>query len=515
MNATLGTAELQLFQAGIAQRVGLRYDDSKFTFLAEVLGRRLAARHLNAAAYLAALANGTEGEDEVRALGRELTVGETYFFRHSEQFNALCGVVLPERTAARTDTRTLRLLSVGCATGEEPYTLAILARQHALEPAFQISISGIDLNRDSLDHARRGLYSQWALRETPADVRERWFKAEERSYRLAPEVREAVRFHEHNLVRPHAELFAPETYDVIFCRNVLMYFTPEHMSEIVQRLTHALVPGGYLFLGHAETLRGLSQSFHLCHTHGTFYYQRKDALLPPLQRVGQALKPTTSASPDLDGKWTDNWLQTVERSTDRIRTLSDSHSEAAAAEAVTPVAPLAGVGAGVSGRDLREPLALLASERFSEALVSLQSSNETEAADPAALLLRAALLTHQGEVDPAETTCRQLLQLDELNAGAHYLLALCFERREQLAVAAEHARTAVYLDAGFAMPHLHLGLMARRSRDFEGARRELGQALWLLEREDPARLLLFGGGFTRSALLTLCRSELENLRGAP
>ena len=105
-------------------------------------------------------------------------------------------------------------------------------------------------------------------------------------------------------------------------------------------------------------------------------------------------------------------------------------------------------------------------------------------------------------------------ELDELNAGAHYLLALCFERREDLAVAAEHDRTAVYLDAGFAMPHLHLGLMARRRRDNLTAKHELGQALWLLEREDPARLLLFGGGFTRGALLKLCRSELENLRGA-
>lgn len=506
MNLTLGTAELQLFQAAIAQQVGLRFDDSKLTFLAEVLGRRLAARRLDAAAYLSGLANGSEGDDELRALGRELTVGETYFFRHSEQFTALCAVVFPERMGIRAKLRTLRLLSVGCATGEEPYTFAILARQQALEPAFQVSITGIDLNRDSLEHARRGVYSNWALRETPPEVRERWFTPHERSFLLAPELREAVRFHEHNLVRSHAELFAPDTYDVIFCRNVLMYFTPEHMAEVVQRLTLALAPGGYLFLGHAETLRGLSQSFHLCHTHGTFYYQRKDALAPPPEAPWQPTPRAASGSTTAaGGGWVDSWLETVERSADRIRTLSDG-SPAASGDAVTPLA---------ARGDLQEPMALLASERFSEALASLQTSAGADAADPAALLLRAALLTHQGELGTAETACRQLLELDELNAGAHYLLALCFERREQLAVAAEHARTAIYLDAGFAMPHLHLGLMARRSRDVEGARRELGQALWLLEREDPARLLLFGGGFTRGALLQLCRSELENLRSAP
>lgn len=508
MNQALGSAELQLFQSAIADKVGLRFDDGKLTFLAEVLGRRLAARRLDAAPYLSSLANGAEGDDELHALGRELTVGETYFFRHSEQFNALCGVVFPERMAIRAPQRALRLLSVGCSTGEEPYTFAILARQQALEPAFRVSITAIDLNRDSLDHARRGVYSTWSLRETPPAVRERWFTPHERSFRLAPELRDAVRFHEHNLVQPHAELFSPDTYDVIFCRNVLMYFTPERMAEIVQRLTAALAPGGYLFLGHAETLRGLSQSFHLCHTHGTFYYQRKDALVPPPEAAWHSVPGATAGSTAATGGgWVDNWLQTVERSADRIRTLTGGHAEQAASDRETPVAPPA------ERRDLQEPMALLASERFSEALASLRTADDS--ADPAALLLRAALLTHQGELATAETTCRQLLELDELNAGAHYLLALCFERREQLAVAAEHARTAIYLDAGFAMPHLHLGLMARRSRDVEGARRELGQALWLLEREDPARLLLFGGGFTRSALLKLCRSELENLRGAP
>jgi chemotaxis protein methyltransferase CheR len=136
-----------------------------------------------------------------------------------------------------------------------------------------------------------------------------------------------------------------------------------------------------------------------------------------------------------------------------------------------------------------------------------------DSTDSAALLLRAALLAHQGALAEAQQACHELLRLDDLNAGAHYLLALCFERHGEVRQAIEHDRTAVYLDAGFAMPHLHLGLMARRRRDAEEARHELGKALLLLEREDESRLLLFGGGFSRSALLALCRSELSNLKG--
>jgi len=509
---TLGTAELQLFQTAIAQRLGLRFDDGKLTFLAEVLARRIGARRISAATYLDELLSEREANDELRALALELTVGETYFFRHAEQFNALREVVLPERASARAMHRTLRLASVGCASGEEPYTLAILTRQQGLESAFKVEIFGLDFNADSLEKARRGVYSPWSLRETPPDVRERWFKTTDQKFHLVPEVREAVQFHEHNLVKPSAELLSPGRYDVIFCRNVLMYFTPEHTADIVERLTRALLPGGYLFLGHAETLRGLSHSFHLKHTHNTFYYQRKDVLtahepsaLPTLQ---QAVQPAPAAQA-ANGEWVDTWLQAVQRSSDRIRSLSDARPEQAPASPPAPLPTLLG------RNDLRQPLELLQNERYAEALDSLPEALASDADDTTTLLLRAALLTHQGELVPAEAACRKLLELDELNAGAHYLLALCFERREDFAVAAEHDRTAVYLDAGFAMPHLHLGLMARRRRDNLVARHELGQALWLLEREDPARLLLFGGGFTRGALLKLCRSELENLRGAP
>jgi chemotaxis protein methyltransferase CheR len=124
------------------------------------------------------------------------------------------------------------------------------------------------------------------------------------------------------------------------------------------------------------------------------------------------------------------------------------------------------------------------------------------------------LFTNEGRVAEAEVACARLLETDELNAGAHYLTALCREQAGDTASAAEHDRIAVHLDATFAMPHLHAGLMAKRAQDTLGARRALGQALVLLEREDTSRLVLFGGGFSREALTALCRRELSKL-GAP
>jgi chemotaxis protein methyltransferase CheR len=127
--------------------------------------------------------------------------------------------------------------------------------------------------------------------------------------------------------------------------------------------------------------------------------------------------------------------------------------------------------------------------------------------------LRAALLTHSGNFGAAAAVCAQLLDQDELNTGAHYLLALCRESAGDRQGALDHYRSAVYLDPGFAMPRLHLGLMARRDGDRDVAIRELGHALLLLSREDASRLLLFGSGFGREALIALCRAELDSAEG--
>jgi len=510
MSQAFGTPELQLFQTAIARRLGLRFDDGKLTFLAEVLAERSDARRLEPLAYLEALVGEGEADPELSELGRRLTVGETYFFRHSEQFDAVRELVLPERAAARATSRRLRLLSAGCASGEEAYTLAILAREGGLLPAFDVGIQGLDVNPDSLAKARAGLYSSWSLRETPIEIRERWFTAESRNFRLARPLRDAVSFSEQNLVEAGTAVLPPETYDVIFCRNVLMYFTPEHMASIVERLTRALVPGGFLFLGHAETLRGVSHAFHLRHTHDTFYYQRKDPL-EASEPVVSFPTPRDEPDPGENGEWVGPWLAAVERSSDRIRALGHADNDTDT-DARPQARPRPATG---SQKYLKEPMQLLQNERFTEALALMHQLPEAQSSEPTALLLQAALLTHQGELGPAELACQRLLEIDELNAGAHYLLALCRERRDDPTAAAEHDLTAIYLDSGFAMPHLHLGLMARRRRDVEVARRELAQALWLLEREDASRLLLFGGGFARNALLALCRSELERLRSSP
>jgi chemotaxis protein methyltransferase CheR len=355
----------------------------------------------------------------------------------------------------------------------------------------------------------------------PATSQRRWFRIAGKEFELEEDIRTAVAFREVNLAKENADLWVTEMYDVIFCRNVLMYFTPDSAQGLVARLTRSLAPGGHLFLGHAETLRGLSNDYHLRHTHGTFYYQRKfaqhdersgkdedrlDDISPDQPASHAAVRPV---APVTEPGWTKTWLETIQNASDRIQVLTER-----------PAEPALRSGRGTGGAmqtatQLPLALELLKKERFSDALDLLDRLPAESEKDPDVLLLRAALLTHSGELGAAEAVGARLLERDELNTGAHYLLALCRESAGDRQGALDHDQAAVYLDPGFAMPRLHLGLMARRAGDWEGARRELSQALLLLTREDASRLLLFGGGFGRDALIALCRAELESAGGVP
>lgn len=495
--------DVERFRALLGHRLGLSFEDSRLASLAELLGRRGEGTPGGAKGYLARL-DASASVEELRALARELTVPETYFFRNNDSFRALVGAAIPERMQVQATTRRLRILSAGCASGEEPYSLAMSLRAHA-DAGWNVSIHALDINGSMLEKAARARYTAWALRETPPDMLARWFRKESREFVLDERVRKMVTFEERNISKDDPGFWQADAFDVIFCRNVVMYFTPEAARATIARLSRSLLPGGFLFLGHAETMRGLSHDFHLRHTHETFYYAQKDgserahvletaSADPPSPRAGAGVPV-----PDLD--WAEAWVETVRRSSERIAELSAQR-------------PLAGPDPiRSSAANVAKALELLGEERFAEAKAVVGALPDAAARDPDVLLLRAVLLTHGGDLQEAESVCAQLLSLDELSAGAHYLMALCRESSGDLDGAAEHDKRAVYLDPTFAMPRLHLGSLARRAGDREGARHGLEQALVLLEREDASRVLLFGGGFRREALVAVCRAQILSCGG--
>ncbi len=505
MRATACLADVERFQAFVSRWLGLYFDAGKQEFLSDLLQRRMEANGNSAEGYLRDLESPNPPREELRALVQELTVTETSFFRNTDQMRAFAETALPNRLDARSAYRKLRILSAGCASGEEAYSLAIIVRDALTTGDWNVSIHGIDANVAMLRKAAAARYSTWSLRQTEAALHSRYFRAEGKDFVLDAKIRNMVTFEERNLAAPDATFWQPESFDIVFCRNVIMYFTPQVAQAIIARIAASLTPGGFLFLGHAETLRGLSQEFHLRHTHGTFYYQRRDGterhfdsdIAPAHAFFPDNIMPTINSE--------DSWVDTIRRASERVQSLT-----------ATPVKERVMAGARRDARkpDLAPALELLKRERFSEAQAVLKALPSDTAQAPEVLLLSAVLLTHGGDLGKAEKVCEDLLARDEMSAGAHYLMALCRESAGDPGGAADHDQVAAYLDPDFAMPRLHLGLLARRAGDRITARQELQRALVLLQREDASRLLLFGGGFGREALTALCRAELAGCGGS-
>jgi chemotaxis protein methyltransferase CheR len=450
----IGAVSLTRFRELLQRRLGWTFADHDLRQTAAVLAARARAHGLTEREYLDRL-TGRRWTAEVAELAGALSITETYFFRHAEQFRVLRERVLPELVEARSGQRVLRLLSVGCSSGEEAYSLAVTAIRARPGPDWIVTVTGVDANREMLRRARAAVYSSWALRETPEDVRRRWFRPTEDGFRVADEVVATVRFAEHNVAGDDPQLWHPARYDVIFCRNLLMYLTGDVAAELIRRMTRALTDGGFLFLGHTDSLGSHPDGLELCHANGTVYYQRR-VVAPPRE---PAVAPPPRRVP-----------------------------------AVTPPPPPA------AGRtDHRRVLGLMRDDRFAEAL---------DAAGSADSLTRGVLLAQLGRVDEARDTANRLLHAGGPQADAHHLLGVCHEL-DCADRAVGQYRLAAYLDPQFAMPRLRMGLLARRRGDDRGAADHLSAALELLTGESDERIVLFGGGFGRLAMTTLCRTELD------
>ncbi|RMG67377.1 MAG: protein-glutamate O-methyltransferase CheR [Calditrichaeota bacterium] len=195
-----------------------------------------------------------------------LVVAESSFFRNKPQLKALVNSILPElfENARQSGRGKLRILSAGCSSGEEPYTLAILLKHH-FAPQLEempVELTGIDISARLLEQARKAEYPEFLLRDVPEDLRRQYFQKVGLQYTLVPEIREMVRLRQANLLDGQ-QLFRMGHFDLILCRNVLLYFHREAKIQTVNALYNMLYPQGYLLVGYSESLHGISRAFEI------------------------------------------------------------------------------------------------------------------------------------------------------------------------------------------------------------------------------------------------------------
>jgi len=269
--------EFRLIRDLIYSHCGLFFDNDSKYLLDKRLVRRLAHHNLPGfREYYQFLKYDRRKDEELSDIMDILTTNETYFFREGFQLKAFTDEILPELKALKERERTLRIWSAGCSTGEEPYTIAMLMLEQNLFPGWRIEIVGSDISQRVVQQARKGVYGKSSFRCTEEKYLKRFFTETEGGYRICDEVRELVSINHMNLFDAN-RLALLGKMDLIFCRNVIIYFDLDSKKRVIDTFYNTLRGGGFLLLGHSESLMNLTTAFALRHLKNDMVYQKTAA----------------------------------------------------------------------------------------------------------------------------------------------------------------------------------------------------------------------------------------------
>jgi chemotaxis protein methyltransferase CheR len=268
--------EFRLMRDLIAEYCGIYFGET-FQYLIE---RRLQPRlpvygFTTFREYYRMLKYSSDAAKEFDEIVERVTTNETYFFREQYQLKAFTHEILPQLVRSRDMGSQIRIWSAGCSTGEEPYTISMLLDEAHIAKGYQFEIFGNDISRKVLGTARAGVYRESSFRQTEQRLIHKYFLPEEdgRSFRIRDDVKQRVTFGHLNLMDDTA-MSLVSNIDVIFCRNVIIYFSPEARARLIETFHNKLRPGGFLLLGHSESLVNVSTSFELVPLENDIVYRK-------------------------------------------------------------------------------------------------------------------------------------------------------------------------------------------------------------------------------------------------
>lgn len=407
-----------------------------------------------------------------RRLVSRMTVGESFFFRDATQFQALEESILPQLIQQHRQDRILRLWSAACSTGEEPYSLAILVHRLLQKEIdqWQIKILGTDINPTALAQARKGRYRSWSLRATPPDIRSAYFRPVGNLWELDPDIRRRVTCQVLNLVQdpyPSSGL-GDNRFDLILCRNVLIYFKPETSQQVVDRLYERLSEQGLLLVGFAEHLPGLFSRYERVRMGKVTFYRRKSARIRKTF-PGQVVVSADGAGPQ----------QTQEPVAPRRPPLQQAKEALELWDAGQRYAALALLDSLLPARDM--PRRIL--HRIARAYADARQWTQ------------------------AEQWLDYILAQDPLNAYGYYLYGLVYQATDRPDEALDAFRRAVYLDGSLALAHFALAGLLLGKKQFRRAAKALDQVERLLQGRPLQEKLAPNEKMTVGELLAMVRAQ--------
>jgi chemotaxis protein methyltransferase CheR len=455
---------------------------------------------------------------QLETLASHLTVGETYFFRETVSLEALEKYILPELVASRRSMRYLRIWSAGCATGEEPYSIAILLRRLIPDiEKWQITILATDINPRFLERASQGIYREWSFRGDFQWLKDQYFtRTLDGRYRISEKIRKMVTFNYLNLATDHYPSLFNNTnaMDIIFCRNVLMYLEPSLAKLVVRRFYRALVDEGWV-------LPSVTEGFHLLFTKfvavtfpGVTLYQKRSNQEGALEIYHPQDQPETEITVEEGGtpeKWpvptTEDWMSDL--------VLPQEPENIPGEPLITEPLPSEAVEKGSEDLLYERAVRLFHQGLYQECENVLASFLEHNPQDFYGHVLMARLYADQGRLPEAQSWCEKAISINKLDAGCHYLRAVIFVEQRRIREAEQALRHALYLNPDFVLAHFTLGNLAREDQRLVLSSKHFEHALLLLKDYQPSDILAESDGVTAGRMKDIILTVYPGRSAAP
>ena len=491
MTAKIPEAVLSKLSDFVACHLGLHFPRERWVDLQRAVGgaaEELGCRH-DLDRYVQTLLSPDLPHSQLQLLASHLTVGETYLFREKRSLEILEQHIVPELIAADAGPgRPIRIWSAGCATGEEPYSVAILLSKLLVGPKHRnVEILATDLNIKSLQKASAGIYGDWSFRTTPRWVRQAYFTEGEDGRRtIVPAIQRMVRFEPLNLMEDAYPPLAGSAngFDVIFCRNVLMYFTAEGMRKVIRQLYQSLAADGWLIVSPTETSHELFSEFATVSFGDATFYRKSAREIPAKTFVAvfDESKPVVP-TPERSGG------ELEPKRIPREETGREYQDYGACAAKSTPSANL-----------YQQALALYEQGRYEDMEQMIVALPAEDSHLAMAMLLLARGYANGGKLAEALGWCDKAVAADKVSASAHYLRATILEEQGSLPEAVRAFKQVLYVDPQFVLGHFSLGNLALKQGRRQESEKHFENVLLLLARYEPEAIVPESEGLSASVL---------------
>lgn len=496
--ALLEPADLERFISLIQDKLGIPFPKDRWGDLARHLrDLTVSSGFENPGDFVTWFLSNENHKNHVELLAKQLTIGETYFFRDEKIFQWLRNNILPQLRCSQK--KKIILWSAGCSSGEEPYSIAITTHMTAFSNTKDVQIIASDINPNALNKARLGVYSNWSFRNPPLDIVKKYFtKIDRNQFQIATHIQEKVLFAQINLVSKTypPPLDKPASVDVIFCRNVLMYFTPEKRKNIMNRFCLLLVDGGWFVVSASEA--AFIQ-------HPSLILDRSTA--PNIFRKGSIEKQNAPIVRKITNTHPVPSVPT--KKTKRPPRISDKGKGT----------PIPGVKSSLSETQTEETLLkkarrLCDDKRLAEAASLLKDHldrQETLGSDALSqkqheiIAFFAQIQADLGDLDQAEQWYRRAIALDRLKTDYYYLLAMILLEKKRPEESITLLEKVLFLQPDFIIAHFHL---ASLYQDKKRAQKFARNVLELLSPTNPDATIPFSDGLTEKSIRNMAQQMI-------